>query len=176
MFFNSFQVPDKKQQQKNDAISLGLKKFFLKLKTKTSNKEIWQELQGCTTETQELFLNILLESYPEISQKYDGFFFQNRLTAKINKKKIKELICLVEKNYAWAIKIDFSKPQNQRMKKIMQSHLSYWIKTAPKALKYLWDKNFLLKHCCEFLHRVAFDNSLLFLFQRKIAGKKVKIR
>ena len=115
LFFNSFQVPDKKQQQKNNAIGLGLKKFFLKLKTKTSNKEIWQELQGCTTETQELFLNILLESYPEISQKYDGFLFQNRLTAKINKKKIKELICLVEKNYAWAIKIDFSKPQNQHI-------------------------------------------------------------
>ena len=55
LFFNSFQVPDKKQQQKNNAIGLGLKKFFLKLKTKTSNKEIWQELQGCTTETQELF-------------------------------------------------------------------------------------------------------------------------
>ncbi len=128
LFFSDFQVPDKNQQQKNDSIVLGLKKIFPQLKKQTSNKEIWQWLQNHNPETQELFLNIFLESYPEISQKYDKFPFvikeQDRLTAPewdapINERRIKEpLSCksiahLIEKNYAWAVKIDFTKPQNQ---------------------------------------------------------------
>ena len=43
------------------------------------------------------------------------FFFQNRLHCKNKQEKNKRAHFLVEKNYAWAIKIDFSKPQNQHI-------------------------------------------------------------
>ena len=115
LFFSDFAVPDKKQQQKNDCILQELKKICSQLTTPTNNKKIWQWLQSYNPETQELFLSILLESYPEISKKYDGFLFQNLSVPKTINKTIKELIYLVEKNYAWAIKIDFTKPQNQQI-------------------------------------------------------------
>ena len=68
-------MPDKKQQQKNDCILQELKKICSQLTTPTNNKKIWQWLQSYNPETQELFLSILLDSYPEISKKYDGFLF-----------------------------------------------------------------------------------------------------
>ena len=43
------------------------------------------------------------------------FFFKIYQFQKTINKTIKELIYLVEKNYAWAIKIDFTKPQNQQI-------------------------------------------------------------
>ena len=49
--------------------ALGLKKFFLKLKTKTSNKaEFGKNFKDVLQKPNDnWFLNILLESYPEIS-------------------------------------------------------------------------------------------------------------
>ena len=115
LFFSDFQVPEKNQQKKNDTIVKELKKILAKISKQTNSKKIWQEMQKYTTETQELFLNILLESHPEISQKHDKFVCEPSPTSDIISVKIKKVIQEIEMHYSWAIKIDFSKPQNQHI-------------------------------------------------------------
>ena len=97
LFFSDFQVPEKNQQKKNDTIVKELKKILAKISKQTNSKKIWQEMQKYTTETQELFLNILLESHPEISQKHDKFVCEPSPTSDIISVKIKKVIQEIER-------------------------------------------------------------------------------
>ena len=87
------------------------------IENSTFNNLTWMDLikfttSNCNYDTQEIARVQLLELYPEISEKLAEDMSDGE-EMKINESQtLKELNSLIEKNYQWALEIDFSKKNN----------------------------------------------------------------
>ena len=87
------------------------------IENSTLNNLTWMDLikfttNNCNYDTQEIARVQLLELYPEISEKLAEDMSDGE-EMKINESQtLKELNSLIEKNYQWALEIDFSKKNN----------------------------------------------------------------
>ena len=92
-------------------------KHIKNIKNSTFNNLTWMDLlkfttSNCNYDTQEIARVQLLELYPEISEKL-AEDMSDVEEMKINESQtLKELNSLIEKNYQWALEIDFSKKNN----------------------------------------------------------------
>ena len=111
---------DEYQIKKNTKTVEDLKNYILhikNIKNNTFDDLTWMDVikfttNGCNYDTQEIARVQLLELYPEISEKL-AEDMSDIEDMKINESQtLKELNSLIEKNYQWALEVDFSKKDN----------------------------------------------------------------
>ena len=111
---------DEYQIKKNTKTVEDLKNYILhikNIKNNTFDDLTWMDVikfttNGCNYDTQEIARVQLLELYPEISEKL-AEDMSDIEEMKINESQtLKELNSLIEKNYQWALEVDFSKKDN----------------------------------------------------------------
>ena len=111
---------DEYQISKNKKTVEDLKNYIdhiKNIKNSTFNDLTWMDIikfttSNCNYDTQEIARVQLLELYPEISEKLAEDMSEVE-EMKINESQtLKELNSLIEKDYKWALKIDFSKKDN----------------------------------------------------------------
>ena len=111
---------DKYQISKNTKTVEDLKNYMdhiKNIKNSTFNDLTWMDIMkfttsNCNYDTQEIARVQLLELYPEISEKL-AEDMSDIEEMKINESQtLKELNSLIEKDYKWALEIDFSKKDN----------------------------------------------------------------
>ena len=111
---------DEYQIKKNTKTVEGLKIYINHIKNKknnTFNDLTWVDLikfttNNCNFDTQEIASVQLLELYPEISEKL-AEDMSDVEEMKINESQtLRELNSLIEKDYQWALEVDFSKKDN----------------------------------------------------------------
>jgi hypothetical protein len=111
---------DEYQIKKNTKTVEGLKIYINHIKNKknnTFNDLTWVDLikfttNNCNYDTQEIANVQLLELYPEISEKLSEDMSDVE-EMKINESQtLRELNSLIEKDYQWALEVDFSKKDN----------------------------------------------------------------
>ncbi len=120
-FFRGIKVPDALQMSKNERLikELALCESFLidalKEPIQCNWADIWEGIkqQKYGAETEELFLNILLELYPMVVGKYDRYLRLSAHESSINNMvdvTALELLEKIHKNYSWVLAVDFSSP------------------------------------------------------------------
>ena len=111
---------DEYQIKKNTKTVEDLKNYILhikNIKNNTFDDLTWMDVikfttNDCNYDTQEIARVQLLELYPEISEKL-AEDMSDIEDMKINESQtLKELNSLIEKNYQWALEVDFSKKDN----------------------------------------------------------------
>ena len=111
---------DEYQIKKNTKTVEDLKNYILhikNIKNNTFDDLTWMDVikfttNDCNYDTQEIARVQLLELYPEISEKL-AEDMSDIEEMKINESQtLKELNSLIEKNYQWALEVDFSKKDN----------------------------------------------------------------
>ena len=111
---------DEYQIKKNTKTVEDLKNYILhikNIKNNTLDDLTWMDVikfttNDCNYDTQEIARVQLLELYPEISEKL-AEDMSDIEDMKINESQtLKELNSLIEKNYQWALEVDFSKKDN----------------------------------------------------------------
>ena len=111
---------DEYQIKKNTKTVEDLKNYILhikNIKNNTFDDLTWMDVikfttNDCNYDTQEIARVQLLELYPEISEKL-AEDMSDIEDMKINESQtLKELNSLIEKNYQWALEVDFSKKNN----------------------------------------------------------------
>ena len=111
---------DEYQIKKNTKTVEDLKNYILhikNIKNNTFDDLTWMDVikfttNDCNYDTQEIARVQLLELYPEISEKL-AEDMSDIEEMKINESQtLKELNSLIEKNYQWALEVDFSKKNN----------------------------------------------------------------
>jgi len=120
MYLKEVTTFDEYQIKKNTKTVEDLKNYILhikNIKNNTFDDLTWMDVikfttNDCNYDTQEIARVQLLELYPEISEKL-AEDMSDIEDMKINESQtLKELNSLIEKNYQWALEVDFSKKDN----------------------------------------------------------------
>lgn len=93
-----------------------LNELIASLDNIVAKSSTWEDVvthsNGMSLEAQEMLLSCLMEIYPELVDRFEEKMNGNENLSLPSGKKIQDLITTLEACYQWAIKTDFTKPEN----------------------------------------------------------------
>ncbi|AZL84183.1 hypothetical protein EIJ81_05620 [Aliivibrio salmonicida] len=93
-----------------------LNELIASLDNIVAKSSTWEDVvthsNGMSLEAQEMLLSCLMEIYPELVDRFEEQMNGNENLSLPSGKKIQDLITTLEACYQWAIKTDFTKPEN----------------------------------------------------------------
>lgn len=107
---------DTQQQQLNEQAVADLAGLSDRLDSLCHSSRQWRELFVQTghmsLEAQEILLSCLMELYPEVVDTFEDQMNCDETLSLPSGKKVQDLLQLLEQKYRWAIRTDFSQPEN----------------------------------------------------------------
>lgn len=116
--FHETHTTHPRQTEQNERIRAELPQLQRQLASAQPSPHLWQTLltwatQHTCLETQELLVSLLLELYPELVDELDSTMEAEASPTLQAAMTILELQSLIEKNYQWALEVDFDDPHEQ---------------------------------------------------------------
>ena len=117
-YFAALDIPDTLQTEKNQRLKMGLVELQEHIAAASDHEDLWLStfcwLQShASLDTQELYLNIVLECYPEIGAQYDNFEGGTEPEINLQGWSVGACADLIAEHYPWALAIDFTKYRNK---------------------------------------------------------------
>ena len=122
-YFAALDVPDALQTEKNQRLRMDLLKLQEHIAAASDWLSIFRWLQSrASLDTQELYLNIVLECYPEIAAQYDNFAGRAQPEISLQGWSVGACAELIAEHYQWALTIDFTTDDNKNYFWYRSSH------------------------------------------------------
>ncbi len=115
-YFSEWKVPDVIQQNKNELLVQDLRRLLAHLRGNTALsqtlwREVWEHSNDVrakySAELRELFLNVLMEVYPSIAQKYENFAYISEPFPATGPLPLREVRRIVEQDFDWALRVNY---------------------------------------------------------------------